>query len=87
MKRRFKSMTTAIKSVSVSLEMCELAQKYNISLTEAVRVGISMMLAEAGETKYINKLNVYRKIQQLSGVIEGLINKIENKNVILEKTE
>lgn len=69
----------------MSLEMIELIEKYNISLTEACRVGISMMLAEMGDTRYINKLNVYRKIQQLSSTIEELSKKIE-KNVILEKT-
>ena len=55
-------MTTAIKSVSVSIEFAELAEKHHLSWTEASRVGMSILLAELGVRDYDNNLNLYRKM-------------------------
>jgi len=70
-------VTTAIKSVSVGLEMLEMAERNKISLSHAVKVGISVLLADAGEEKYINQLNVYRKMAFLSEKLKETTRKIE----------
>ena len=75
-------MTTAIKSVSVSLEFVKLAEEFHISMSEACRVGISVMLAEMGETKFFNDLNIGRKVKQLSLIVNDLSSKLEAKNVL-----
>lgn len=74
-------MTTAIKSVSVSLDFISLAEKYNISLSEAVRVGLSVILADLGETQFLNRVNLGRKVQALAQLVkeqQEKINKFEN---------
>lgn len=80
-----KKMTTAIKSVSLSLEFAKLAEDYNISLSEAVRVGVAVILAEKGVTEYVNKTNIGRKINNMALVIEGLSRDLENTKNVLAK--
>jgi hypothetical protein len=79
-------MTTAIKSVSVGLELLSWVEKYKISLSEAVRVGVSVILAEMGETEFLNRVNLGRKVQKMAAVIEDLNKKLENfENVVQKK--
>jgi len=70
-------MTTAIKSVSVSLELISWIEKYKISLSEACRVGVSVILAEMGEPEFLNRVNLGRKVQKMAAVIEDLNQKLE----------
>ena len=58
-------MTTAIKSISVSLECANLANEHNLSWSEAARVGMALKLAELGVSDYDNSLNLVRKIALL----------------------
>ena len=76
-------------TVLLSPQFNDLRKKYHITLSEAVRVGISMILAERGVEEYDNKLNISRKInlirQELetkSNELEELKNKNENNNSI-----
>lgn len=79
-------MTTAIKSVSVGLELLSWVEKYKISLSEAVRVGVSVILAEMGETEFLNRVNLGRKVQKMAAVIEDLNQKLEKfENVVQKK--
>lgn len=73
------SVGTFVKSISISPEFFHRAKDNNISLSEAVRVGISVILAEKGVKEYDNRLNLYRrmkayqtKVQELSAEIEGI---------------
>lgn len=78
-------MSTIIKSVSISLEMNELIEKYKISPSEAIKVGLSVMLSELGELQYINKLNIGRKLNSAINIIkeqQEKINQYEEKNVL-----
>lgn len=79
-------MTTAIKSVSVSLELLSWVEKYKISLSEAVRVGVSVILAEMGEPEFLNRVNLGRKVQKMAAIIQELQTKLEtHENVVQEK--
>lgn len=75
-------MATIIKSVSVSLELQNLLEKFNISPSEAFRVGASVILSEMGEPQYLNKLNIGRKIYNLSQIIRE---QQERLNVLEQK--
>lgn len=83
-------MTTAIKSVSVSLEFVELAKKHRISMSEAVRVGISVILAELGETRFLNKTNLGRNVMRMADRLQDMqdkLNKYEEKHVFQQKAD
>jgi hypothetical protein len=54
---------TEIKSISVSSEFSILAKQHNLSWTEAARIGMGILLAEAEIKPYDNELNLYRKMQ------------------------
>ena len=57
-------------SVLISPEFYELCKKCHIRFSEAMRVGISIMLAERGVTEYDNKLNISKKILLLNKKLE-----------------
>ena len=52
-------------SVKISPEFYELCQKHRIKFSEAIRVGISILLAERGEREYDNSLNIVRRVSEL----------------------
>ena len=66
-----------IRSVSLSYEFDALCRKYEISLSEAMRVGISLILAERGEADYDNSLNISRKLILLREELERVSNELE----------
>jgi hypothetical protein len=70
-------MTTHIKSVSVSEEMEKLTKQYNISPSEAYRVGLSVILSDLGDAQYLNKLNIGRKLGSLIKIIQEMQQKID----------
>lgn len=51
-------------SVLLTPEFNELRKTHNIKLTEAMRVGIAVMLAERGVREYDNSLNITRLYMQ-----------------------
>ena len=65
-------------TVLLSPKFNELRKQYHITLSEAVRVGISIILAEKGIVDYDNQLNISRKIKLL-------VNELESKSQELEK--
>lgn len=52
-------------SVNISPELYKLSRQHKIKFSEALRVGISIMLAEMGVTEYDNKLNIVRRCNEL----------------------
>lgn len=52
-------------TVLISPEFYELCKNNHIKFSEAVRVGISIMLAEKGVAEYDNKLNIVRRCKEL----------------------
>jgi len=49
-----------LTSVQISPSLFELAREHNIKWVDAMRVGISIMLAEKGVREYENNLNIVR---------------------------
>jgi len=71
-------MTTAIKSISISIEFDTLAKEHKISWSKAARVGMSLMLAEEGVKDYDNNLNLFRKMRGYQIELEKLLQKADN---------
>lgn len=76
------TMTTAVKSISVSMEFAKLAEDFKISWSEAARVGMGMLLADKGVKDYDNNLNLYRKMRFLQTEIEKMGIKLEKNERI-----
>lgn len=51
-------------TVLISPQFNDLRKEHHITLSEAVRVGISMILAERGVADYDNSLNLVRLLQE-----------------------
>jgi hypothetical protein len=54
-----------IRSVSLSYEFDKICRENEISISEATRRGISLMLSEKGIKDYDNDLNIVRRVQEL----------------------
>lgn len=67
-------------SVLVSEEFFNLCKEHNIKFTEALRVGISILLAEKGIGDYDNKLNLFRKMSLFQQKAEESIQQVEELN-------
>jgi hypothetical protein len=70
-------------SVMVSENFYKLCKQYNIKFVDAMRTGISILLAEKGEMDYDNKLNVWRKMQYFRKQAEESLQKI---NQLMDRT-
>lgn len=64
-------------SVLVSVNFYKLCKEHNIKFSEALRVGISLLLAEKGIEEYDNKLNISRKITLLTKLLEDKSKELE----------
>jgi len=58
--------------VNISPEFYRLCKEHRIKFSEALRVGISLMLAEKGVSEYDNRLNITRKLAKMTLKIEEL---------------
>ncbi len=56
---------SVMTSVRISPEFYELCKKNRIQFSEAMKVGISIMLAERGVSEYDNNLNIVRRCNEL----------------------
>ena len=73
-----------IQSISVSPEMDKLQKEHKISKSEAYRVGLAILLAEAGVKEYDNRLNIVRRMHFFRQRAEDLTKKYvdqENESV------
>jgi hypothetical protein len=87
---RYKGEGRINTSVTISPEFWKLCKQHNISITEAARIGIAIMLAERGIKEYDNRLNIVRKValfsEKLSETTQELnelktkLNKIKEEN-------
>jgi len=66
-----------VTSVRVSRRFYDLCKDNNIEFTEAIRVGIAVILAEKGVTPYDNDLNLYRKMILYQQELEKSLGRIE----------
>jgi len=58
-------------SVNVSPEFYKLTRQHLIKFSEALRIGISIMLAEKGVIPYDNQLNIVRRINYYKKEAQG----------------
>lgn len=75
MPRRFKSAGDKVIPVTTTLShsLWEKAQKNKIVWSEALRRGVTGILAEKGDEDYLNPLQQSRKISALVAKIEELV--------------
>ena len=57
-------------TTTITSDLLEKARCNRIKLSEALRVGVGVMLAEAGDDTYTGSLNVYRKLNRLQEILE-----------------
>lgn len=78
-------MSTVIRSVSLSLELDNLSRIHNISLSEAARVGMAVLLSERGEPQYLNRTNIGRKVERLAEELNRITEMMEGGKHETEK--
>jgi len=66
----YKTKPTILTTVRVSPEFHKLCKQNNIRFSEAMRVGISILLAERGVREYDNDLNLFRKMKMFQKTAE-----------------
>lgn len=72
-----KTSTNLIQTtVLISPEFNELRKEHKITLSEAVRVGISVVLGEKGVREYNNSLNIVRQRDQLKIRLAEVLQKL-----------
>ena len=64
-------------SLRLSPEFYDLAKTHNIVLSEAMRVGVSILLAEKGVKEYDNNLNIMRRLDKLSLKLNETLRELE----------
>lgn len=74
-------------STTVSSYLWMKAKEHGIGWSEAMRVGISILLAEKGEMQYDNKLNIWRKMNLFRKKAEESLQQIEELTEKLAKRE
>ena len=73
-------------SVNVSPEFYKLTRQHLIKFSEALRVGISIMLAEKGVIPYDNQLNIVRRIEYYKGEAMGYAKKVADLELEKDNT-
>ena len=77
-------------SVNVSPEFHNLCKKYYIKFSDALRIGISISLAEKGIIEYNNQLNIvrlYNEAKRKAGAYAQRASDIENKRNVKTNTK
>lgn len=81
-------------SVLVSQEFYKLCKEHNIKFSEALRVGIGILLAERGLREYDSNLNITRKISVINNHLSKtsqefyeLLEKAREKGIDVSKFE
>lgn len=72
-------------SLTMSPEMDALRKKYNISVAEAFRVGMSVILSELGEDQFQNNLNKLRIVKEYEKKMENYKTKMNRFREMYEE--
>ena len=80
-------MGTINHTISVSPEFHNLAEKLHLSWTEAARRGMALMFSEAGEEQFDNEIQKIRKVQEMQGVINRAIARVNEQQAELNKLQ
>jgi len=65
-------------TTTIMPELKKLAEDNNIQLSEALRVGIGVILAERGDDRYTGSINIFRKIEKYQSALQNLNMELEN---------
>jgi hypothetical protein len=68
------------RCVSISYEFDSLCREHNISVSEACRVGIAILLGDKGIREYDNNLNLIRKMKSIQNNMQETIDNL-NKEI------
>ena len=72
-------------TILISPEFYKLCKENFIKFSDAMRVGISICLAEKGVKEYDNKLNVYRKMLKYQDELQNALTRLyeieQNKDI------
>ena len=63
-------------STTITDELAEKARSHQIKWSEALRVGIGVILSDRGDDSYIGGINVYRKVNRLAELLQETQNKL-----------
>ena len=87
----YKAKPAIITTVRISPEFYNLCKDNHLQFSEAMRVGISLLLAEKGLQEYDNNLNIMRKItllrENLEKASQELWNYKDKEKERIEKAE
>jgi len=64
-------------SVNLSPDFYDLCKEHHIKFSEALKIGISIILSEKGIKEYDNNLNIVRKMHMFQKIAEDASNKAE----------
>lgn len=64
-------------SVLISPEFYHLCKLHNIKFSEALRVGVSLILAEKDVMGYDNRLNIVRKLDKIRYLLDEKSNELD----------
>lgn len=65
-------------STTISEEFRDFAKRYHIKYSEAIRVGMAILLAEKGVVEYDNTLILHRKMRAYQTKAEECMRKMEH---------
>jgi len=71
-------------STTVSRTLWEKAQQFQISWAEALRVGLTTILAQKGDEDYLNPMQLQRKIEQINAKLSEVS---QEKNKLAEELQ
>lgn len=71
-------------SATVSPELHDLSKEHKLKWSEALRIGLSIMLADKGVKEYDNNLNLFRKMRFYQQTAEKFSHDLELMKVKLD---
>jgi len=69
-------------TTTITTELWTKAREHDIKLSEALRVGVGVLLAERGDDSYTGAINIYRKLNKYRELLEDTSERLAK----LEKT-
>jgi len=75
--RRRKARPMVRTSVELTPEFYNLCVTNHIRFVDAMRTGVSVLLAESGVQEYDNRLNVYRQMRSYQEKLESALKRLE----------
>ena len=65
-------------TTTITTDLMQKAADNHIKMSEALRVGVGVLLAEKGDDSYTGALNIYRKLNKYRELLEHTSQELEN---------